>query len=88
MNESYFREGVVFNDDRSDFKTKNDQFSEQAALQQLFWVEDLSRASPNKGDDVYQCLGSNEAEGRATHEYFEKVEEGKTVKRRRCPCRT
>ena len=42
LNESYFREGVVFNDDRSDFKTKNDQFSEQAALQQLFWVEDLA----------------------------------------------
>ena len=29
-------------------------------------------------------MGSKEAEGRATHEYFEKVEEGKTVKRRRC----
>ena len=56
------------NDDRADFKTKNQQFPVEARLQQNFWVSYASRTSPN----------------RPTHRMAEMVEPGKTVKRREC----
>jgi len=62
LDESYFEEGLVFNDDRADFKTKNDLFPAEALLQQLFWVEGVSRTSPNTGDNVYQCLRGRKEE--------------------------
>ena len=49
LDESCFREETVFNDDRVDFKTKNDKYVAEALLQQLFWVEGASRTSPNQG---------------------------------------
>ena len=52
MGESFFLEGNVFNDDRADFKTKNQQFPAEARLQQNFWVSCASRTSPNTGDVV------------------------------------
>jgi len=82
LDDSCFREGFVFNDDRYDAKTKNDDFPAEAQLQQLFWVEEVSRTSPNMGDVVRQCLGAKDDEGKATHVYVE--EEGRTTKRRVC----
>jgi len=73
MDESFFREGNVFNDDRADFKTKNQQFPAEARLQQNFWVSSVSRTSPNSGDVVFHHLGSEEEEGRPTHRMAEMV---------------
>jgi hypothetical protein len=78
MDESFFWEGNVFNDDRADFKTKNQQFPAEARLQQNFWVSCASRTSPNSGDVVFHHLGSEEEEGRPTHKMTEMVEPGKT----------
>jgi len=69
LDESCFREETVFNDDRADFKTKNDKYVAEALLQQLFWVEGASRTSPYQGDNVHQCLGGVKEEGFKTHEY-------------------
>ena len=66
LDESCFREGVVFKDDRADFKTKNEQFPAEALLQRLFWVTEASRTSLNMGDVVTHCLGA-ERRRRASH---------------------
>ena len=58
MDESFFWEGNVFNDDRADFKTKNQQLPAEARLQQNFWVSCAFRTSPNSGDVVFHHLGS------------------------------
>jgi hypothetical protein len=39
MDESCFWEGVVFNDDRTVWKTENDNFPAEALLQHLYWVD-------------------------------------------------
>lgn len=78
LDESMFLEGNVFNDDRSDFKTKNHKFPAKALLQRNFWVSCASRASPNSGDVVHNHLGKD------MHHMVPTMEAGKTIKRWPC----
>lgn len=84
MDESLLLEGSDFNDDRSDFKTKNQTFAAETRLQQNLWVSYVSRTSPNTGDVVYHHLGSEEEKGKQTHRMAETVGAGKTMRRREC----
>jgi len=84
LDESCFRKGLAFNDDRSSFNTKNEDFPAEAQLQQLFWVKEVSRTSTNTGDNIRQCLGSKKDEGFDTDVYDVVVVGSKTVKKRRC----